>query len=169
VDGPYAVLAKDVKALTYRDADVEPGKLYYYAVCASNAVGTSSDTLPAGAAAGLPAPWSQRDVGAVNVNGGTLFDGRTFTLEGAGAQIGGKDDQFQFAYVPMTGDGTITGAVPAAGPLADCQNGDHDARGSDGRQRPRLAADRAVIHPGRRGARLESAPGFQGGRGPGDD
>ncbi len=106
--GPYAIIAKDIKLPEYVDKDVEPGKVYYYVVAASNTAGFSADTLESGAAAGLPKPSAQQDVGIVDVPGYSFFDGQTFTVEGAGTDIGGTNDQFQFAYVPLTGDGTIT-------------------------------------------------------------
>jgi hypothetical protein len=105
--GPYVTIAKDVKETTFTDKNVKTGQLYSYAVAASNVAGASADTLESGASAGVPGPWMQQDIGAVKVPGFTLFDGRTFTLEGAGTDVGGADDQFQFAYIPMTGDGTI--------------------------------------------------------------
>ncbi|MGD0653710.1 MAG: alginate lyase family protein [Thermoguttaceae bacterium] len=106
--GPYAVIAKDVRSPAYVDKDIEAGKLYYYVVSASNFAGVGADTLESAASAGLPHPWAQKDVGSVQVQGNTLFDGRTFTLECAGTDIGGGNDQFQFAFVPLKGDGEIT-------------------------------------------------------------
>ena len=64
--------------------------------------------MQSSASAGLPAPWAQHDVGSIKVPGFTLFDGSTFRLEAAGADIGGDGDQLQFAYVPLNGDGSIT-------------------------------------------------------------
>jgi hypothetical protein len=106
--GPYTIVAKDLRSPTYVDKDVEAGKLYYYVVSASNSAGTGADTLESAATAGMPDPWSCKDVGSVKVPGNTLFDGRTFALECAGTDIGGIDDQFQFAFVPLNGDGEIT-------------------------------------------------------------
>ncbi|MGA2060231.1 MAG: alginate lyase family protein [Thermoguttaceae bacterium] len=106
--GPYTIIAKGVKSPAYVDKDVQAGKLYYYVVSATNAAGSGEETLESGASAGLPDPWAQKDVGSVKVSGITLFDGCTFTLEGAGTDVGGSEDQFQYAYIPMTGDGTIT-------------------------------------------------------------
>lgn len=106
--GPFISLAKNVKTTSYADKDVESGKLYYYVVSATNNKGTSPDTLPAGASAGLPKFWAQQDIGHVIVSGTTLFDGNTFALEASGTDIGGDSDQFQFAYLPLVGNGTIT-------------------------------------------------------------
>jgi hypothetical protein len=106
--GPYRIIAKQVKSPEHADKDVVPGTVYYYTVSASNAAGTSPDTLESGAAAGLPKPWAWQDVGSVKVAGSALFDGRTFTLEAAGTDIRGENDQLGFVYLPMTGDGVIT-------------------------------------------------------------
>lgn len=107
-NGPGPGIAENVTGPSYDDAKVEAGKVYYYTVSAANAVGESPDALAVAIGAGLPKPWSQRDVGRVAVAGGTSFDGETFTLEGAGADIGGTNDQFQFASVPMDGDGAVS-------------------------------------------------------------
>lgn len=104
----YARIAAGVKAPAFRDAGVKPGGLYSYVVSAVNAAGQSSDASPINICAGLPAPWSHQDVGGVSTSGDARFDGQMFTLEGAGAAIGGRSDQLQFASMPMTGDGTIT-------------------------------------------------------------
>jgi len=105
--GPYEVVARNIKAASYTDASVVPGAVYYYVATASNAAGESGDAWETGICAGLPAPWTQQDVGPVMVNGSTQFDGSTFTIEGAGAGLAGTEDQFQFASQPMNGDGTI--------------------------------------------------------------
>lgn len=107
-DGPWEVVAKDIKGVTFQDKTGTEGKLYYYRVSASNAAGNSGDTLASGASAGLPAPWTMADIGDVPVKGGTLFDGSTFTLEASGANIAGKADQLHFASVALNGDGVIT-------------------------------------------------------------
>lgn len=105
--GPYRVVARSVKATTYRDATVIAGHVYSYVVSAANASGESPDAFVASICSGLPAPWRSADIGPVAVSGDTGFDGHTFTIEGAGTSIGGTDDQFQFLHAPLTGDGVI--------------------------------------------------------------
>ncbi|MGA2555572.1 MAG: alginate lyase family protein [Verrucomicrobiota bacterium] len=105
--GPYAVIARNVQTAAYTDAGVAPGTVNYYVAAARNAAGQSADSWETGISAGPPAPWAAQDVGAANVKGSTQFDGRTFTLNGAGAGLGGAEDQFQFASQPMTGDGAV--------------------------------------------------------------
>ncbi len=105
---PYTVIARDVTLSSYVDEKVEAGKTYYYVVSASNAEGEGGDAYETGITAGMPSSWKQQDVGDVKVTGSTSYDGRMFRLEGAGADIGGRGDQFQFAYVTTGGDGTLT-------------------------------------------------------------
>lgn len=105
--GPYAVIARHVETAAYTDAGVKPGTVNYYVAAARNAAGESADSWETGISAGPPRPWAAQDVGAVKVKGSTQFDGRTFTLNGAGAGLGGAEDQFQFASQPMSGDGAV--------------------------------------------------------------
>lgn len=59
----------------------------------------------------LPGGWATRDIGSVGATGSAFGDAGSFTLNGAGADIWDTSDQFRFAYVPMTGDGTIVTQV----------------------------------------------------------
>ena len=106
--GDYSVIARNVSATTYADTLVKPGEIYHYRVLAANEHGESSGSYPATICAGLPEPWTHQDIGAVSVPGSANFDGKVFTLNGAGNRIGGTDDQLQFACRPLDGDGSIT-------------------------------------------------------------
>jgi regulation of enolase protein 1 (concanavalin A-like superfamily) len=64
--------------------------------------------LPPGA---LPSPWQTVDVGAVGVTGKATFDGVSYSVSGAGADIWGTADAFRYVYQPLTGDGQITARV----------------------------------------------------------
>ena len=57
--------------------------------------------------ASLPSPWFDQDLGSVGIAGNANYSNGTFTVNGAGAQIYGTSDAFNFAYQPLTGDGTI--------------------------------------------------------------
>jgi regulation of enolase protein 1 (concanavalin A-like superfamily) len=61
----------------------------------------------------LPDGWQHRDVGPVGFTGDAAYDtgSHAFTLKGAGANIGGSADAFQFAYRTMTGDGVVYARV----------------------------------------------------------
>ncbi|MET9271475.1 alginate lyase family protein [Kribbella sp. NPDC003557] len=104
----FTTIAGGVTSTSYTDTTARPGRTYYYTVEATNAAGTSAASLPVAAER---SPLAGRDIGPVRRTGRTDFDGRTFVLEAAGADIGGTRDSFRFAYVPMTGDGVVTARV----------------------------------------------------------
>lgn len=62
-------------------------------------------------AAGLPVGWDAQDVGVVGLTGGSTQSAGTFTVKGAGPDIWGTADAFQFAYRPLAADGTIVARV----------------------------------------------------------
>jgi hypothetical protein len=69
----------------------------------------------------LPAPWTSGDVGTPASAGMDTFDGQTFTVTGAGGQIGGTSDQFHYVYRQLTGDADLVArvdSVSAGDPLA---------------------------------------------------
>ncbi|HEU4967198.1 MAG TPA: PA14 domain-containing protein, partial [Candidatus Saccharimonadales bacterium] len=63
---------------------------------------------------GLPAGWTNTDIGSPAVAGSTGYNNGTFTVNGAGYDVwqnGNTDDQFQYAYQSLTGDGQIIARV----------------------------------------------------------
>lgn len=106
-NGDYKAIAHSVLRTTYTDTHLKTGEVYRYVVCAVNSYGKSPDSYPVAICAGLPKPWAHRDIGPVAVAGSANFDGYVFKLSGAGANIGGRNDECQFAYAPMKGKGTI--------------------------------------------------------------
>jgi phosphatidylserine/phosphatidylglycerophosphate/cardiolipin synthase-like enzyme len=66
-----------------------------------------------GGGSGLPSPWVNQDVGSTGAPGTTSYANGAFTVSGAGADIWGSSDAFQFAYQPLSGDGTIVARVSA--------------------------------------------------------
>jgi hypothetical protein len=62
-------------------------------------------------AGSLPPGWRAGDIGGPDVTGSTQFSSGTFMVTGAGADIWGMSDAFQFAYSTLTGDGQITARV----------------------------------------------------------
>lgn len=106
-NGAYEIIARNIADSSYTDRDVQPGELYDYEVTAVNAAGESPNSYPTSICAGLPAPWAHQDLGAVAIAGGVDFDGKVFTLEGAGAGVVGTDDQSQFAFESIDDDCTI--------------------------------------------------------------
>jgi RHS repeat-associated protein len=70
----------------------------------------------------LPSGWLNQDVGSVGVAGNATYTGGVFTVNGSGQGVFTSSDQFQFAYQPLLGDGSIvacvTGLTGASSPLA---------------------------------------------------
>jgi regulation of enolase protein 1 (concanavalin A-like superfamily) len=64
-----------------------------------------------GSSGSLPAPWTSTDVGAVGKTGRASFANGTFAVSGAGADVWGNADAFQFVHRTLDGDGTITARV----------------------------------------------------------
>jgi regulation of enolase protein 1 (concanavalin A-like superfamily) len=61
----------------------------------------------------LPAPWSSGDIGAVGKSGSATFDATTstFSVTGAGADVGGTADAFHFVYRRLEGNGDVVAQV----------------------------------------------------------
>jgi regulation of enolase protein 1 (concanavalin A-like superfamily) len=59
----------------------------------------------------LPGGWSSNDVGTVGKAGTASYDGATFTVKGAGADIWGTADAFHFVWRTLPGDGDIVARV----------------------------------------------------------
>jgi hypothetical protein len=60
---------------------------------------------------GLPAPWTNRDIGSPSRTGSASEAGGTFTVTGGGADIWGTSDQFHFVSQPMQGDVEVIARV----------------------------------------------------------
>lgn len=104
--GPYAKIATGVGEPTYTDDRVRAGRTYHYAVVAANSLGSSADSAPVPATAGLPDPWSTRDIGDVTIPGAAAFDGERFVLEASGTA-----DTHRLVHLPLRGDGTVTARI----------------------------------------------------------
>jgi regulation of enolase protein 1 (concanavalin A-like superfamily) len=63
------------------------------------------------ASSGLPAGWSDADIGSPAIAGSAGFSSGTFTVNGNGADIYGASDQFNYASQSLAGDITITARV----------------------------------------------------------
>jgi RHS repeat-associated protein len=61
----------------------------------------------------LPSPWLDQDIGSPGAAGSGNFASGVFTVQGSGGGFGGGStgDSFNFAYQPMTGDGSIVARV----------------------------------------------------------
>jgi glucose/arabinose dehydrogenase len=66
------------------------------------------------AAAGpVPTPWKAQNIGSPALKGSATFDPSSgkFSVSGAGTDIWGTSDQFNYVYQPWTGDGAIIALV----------------------------------------------------------
>lgn len=59
----------------------------------------------------LPSPWTDSDVGSPTPEGFASYANGVFTVNGAGNDIWGTTDQFNYVSQSLTGDGTITARV----------------------------------------------------------
>ena len=59
----------------------------------------------------VPAPWTAQDIGAVGTAGSSSAGAGTFTVRGAGADIWGTADAFQFVWQPVSGDVDVVARV----------------------------------------------------------
>ncbi|MCH2368648.1 MAG: alginate lyase family protein, partial [Planctomycetes bacterium] len=107
----YEKIADGLETPVFLDTTAKKGRLYRYTVVAVNEIGLSAGSVEVSAMAGLPGPWLAADIGKVTIPGYTEYNGRNFTLEGEGHDIGGKADEFHFVYAPMSGQGTITARI----------------------------------------------------------
>jgi regulation of enolase protein 1 (concanavalin A-like superfamily) len=100
---------------TFSWTNVPAGSYSLTAVATDNGNATATSapvsvTVGSGTAS-LPAGWSHQDVGATGAAGGATFANGTFSITGAGADVWGTADAFQFAYRTLNGDGSIVARV----------------------------------------------------------
>ena len=86
--------------------------------CTLQAVAYESSYTPSSVASGiytisscLPSPWENSDVGPVGSAGSSSYLNGTFTMKGAGANIFGSTDAFQYCYQQLSGNCTIIACV----------------------------------------------------------
>jgi regulation of enolase protein 1 (concanavalin A-like superfamily) len=73
---------------------------------------SSTPAPPSGGTGGaVPSPWTNGDVGAVGLSGSASYSNGVYTVTGAGANVWGTQDAFQYVYRSFAGDGTITARV----------------------------------------------------------
>jgi hypothetical protein len=59
----------------------------------------------------LPAGWAADAVGSPDLTGGASFDGSRWTVQGAGRNIWGSADEFEFAHTGINGDGVLVARI----------------------------------------------------------
>jgi len=102
---PYSFTWNNVAAGTYNLTAVatDNGNATTTSTAVSVTVGPGQSSLPPG--------WTNTDVGATGATGSATYANGTFTVQGAGADVWGTADAFQYVYLPMNGDGSIQARV----------------------------------------------------------
>jgi phosphatidylserine/phosphatidylglycerophosphate/cardiolipin synthase-like enzyme len=99
---------------------LQPGTTYYWKIVSKtmayvSAAGPVWSFTTAGSPPppppGLPAGWTDADVGATGATGSASFSNDTYSVAGAGADVWGTWDAFHYAYRTLDGDGTIVARV----------------------------------------------------------
>jgi len=111
---PPPTVSAGQAAASYTPPTLSSGTTYFWQIVARNSSGATqgavwSFTTAAGAA--LPSPWQNQDIGATGQAGSSTSNSGTFSVRGAGADIWGSSDGFQFAYQTLTSDGQIVARV----------------------------------------------------------
>ncbi len=116
---PSNQIASGITGTAYSNTGLAASTAYFYRVTAVNTAGSSSPsnqagatTLPSGGGGGgLPSLWQNADVGSTGAAGSASHSSGTFTVRGAGADIWGTADGFQFVYQSLIGNGQIVARV----------------------------------------------------------
>ena len=112
--GPYYTVATGLTGTAFTDTKVGTGVTYYYIVSAVSADGAGDPSAQASATPtsnGLPAGWTDADVGNTHNPGNSTFANGVYTLNGAGADIYSGSDAFHFLSQSWSGDGVLTARV----------------------------------------------------------
>jgi hypothetical protein len=96
--------------------------------------------------AGLPAEWQSQDVGSPNLNGSARVDGGRWTVTGAGANIWGSEDEFQFASKTVDGNVTLVARADSIDATHDWAKGGLMVRAGSGPSAPFAALYRTPGH-----------------------
>ena len=106
---PPAPVATGLSTAAFAPAGLTAGTTYYWQVTARNEGGASIGSVWSFTAGGIPTPWQSQDVGLVGLAGSASYLASTnrFTVAGAGADIWGQDDGFQFVSRAVSGDTEI--------------------------------------------------------------
>ena len=107
--GPYATIATGVTTTTYSNTGLTNGTTYYYVVSAVSLDGEGANSSEVNATPQstlLPNPWLNSDIGTAT-GGSATYNSGVFTVNGAGSDIGGTSDNFNYLYQAVSGDVTI--------------------------------------------------------------
>jgi hypothetical protein len=110
-------VASGLTTTSYKPASLAANTKYYWQIVAVNSTGSTAGpvwsftTASSSTTTALPSPWVHGDIGSVGLAGSATASNGVFTVAGAGADIWGTADAFQFAYRPLTGYSQIVARV----------------------------------------------------------
>jgi regulation of enolase protein 1 (concanavalin A-like superfamily)/uncharacterized membrane protein len=112
--GPVAVTSAGASMLTITTTSGTAAGTYPLTITGTS--GSLTHTAPlsltvSSATTTLPSSWTNQDLGAGGVGTGSSYSSGTFTVSGTGCCLGVSTDSAQFAYQPLTGDGTMIARV----------------------------------------------------------
>lgn len=109
--GPYTDIATGLIGMNYVDSTAAANTPYYYVVTATKDGNTSLNSSYAVGLISNATTWQSQDIGGVGAPGSHAESASYHVVKGAGADIWGTGDQFQYAYKPLAGNGSITAKV----------------------------------------------------------
>jgi len=89
------------------------GVFFLAVLLVSSLIPSFSPNSSAQQAWSLPSPWSAQDIGNPAIPGSASFNQGTFTINAAGADVGGRSDQFSFIYQQVSGDVDVSVRIDA--------------------------------------------------------
>jgi len=115
--GAYTTIASGVSSASYTDTGLTNGTTYYYVVSAvkGNESPNSAQVSAIPYSDPVADAWTHQDIGSVVLSGNASYGSGSYAVSGAGADIWGTADAFHFAWLTLTGDGTIVARVASIG------------------------------------------------------
>jgi len=114
-ENPPPPVAANLTVASYQPGWLNANTSYYWQIIAVNSAGTTAGPVwtfsTSSTGSDLPPPWANEDIGTVGLSGSASYADPTFTVEGAGSNIRGHADAFQFVYQALAGDGSIVARV----------------------------------------------------------
>jgi PKD domain len=112
---PPPQVATGQTTATYTHAALTAGTTYFWRIVAHNSAGATSGPVwsfsTSSGSSTVPAPWLNQDIGNTGLAGAASYASGVFTVDGAGADIWGTTDAFQFVYQGIAGDAEIVARV----------------------------------------------------------
>jgi hypothetical protein len=109
---PPPAVATGLTTSSYTPGTLSANTTYFWKVTAVSSGGSTAGAIWSFTTASpLPSPWVSQDVGSTGLAGSASYAAGTFTVRGAGANIWGTSDSFQYVYQPFSGDGQIVAHV----------------------------------------------------------